>query len=355
MDLLSDISSRSSMVLLFNNMYSTLRKIPSLKAICFLSDSDPSEIGEMVAQRKKVRKLYDVEISAVERDLFRMQLKKDILGKTIRGDLLIDTSYPGAWIAFTTQKRYFVQHVVESFFNALYPDVSRIFLSSQHILRLLESIREAYRGQSLVNFFAIKHQAPRGTTTVWRPDAESELQKLSRDHKVWIDRLAFEVLTEERVILKGFISRKGLSRLRFGSFDEFYKNVITTILNFSFKRKRFYARREYRIENGNIILAPFYIKYPFEFGKEHFRPVANWLGKEYSVSITHDSNPYFVAQLCDYRDGSSFGMTMLGELITITPLLRANPHSLMKLSNRIQEYLGEGVIADYHTHEPEAS
>jgi len=354
MSLLEDVSSRTSMFLLFNNMYSTLRKISSLKTICLLSDSDPSKIDEMLSLRKKVRRLYEIEISSIERDLYHLRLKKDILGRIVQGDLLIDASYPGAWIVLTTEKRYFVRHVAESFFNALYPSVSRVFLNSQHILRLLESIREAYKGQSVVNFFAIKHQARRGTITVWLPDAEPELRKFSRDYKVWIDRLAFEVSTPDKVMLKASISRRGLSRLRFGSFDEFHKNVIVAVLDFSFRRKHFYARREYRVENGNIILTPFYIKYPFEFGKEYFRPITNWLGRDYSISITHGSNPYFAAQLCDYRDGSAFGLTILGHLITITPLLRANPHSLMRLSNRIQEFAGEGIIADYLTHEPEA-
>jgi len=58
----------------------------------------------------------------------------------------------------------------------------------------------------------------------------------------------------------------------------------------------------------------------------------------------HGGNPYFVANICDYQDGSSFGVTALGNIVTITPITRNTYQATWKLTNQIQEILGDGEI-----------
>lgn len=54
---------------------------------------------------------------------------------------------------------------------------------------------------------------------------------------------------------------------------------------------------------------------------------------------------YFVADVLDTETGSSYGIAILGKVVTIVPLSNPHPFSLMKLVGRIQEILGEGEIS----------
>jgi hypothetical protein len=44
-------------------------------------------------------------------------------------------------------------------------------------------------------------------------------------------------------------------------------------------------------------------------------------------------------------DGSSFGVTALGNNVTITPITKGSHQAAWKLTNRLQEILGDGEIA----------
>jgi len=98
------------------------------------------------------------------------------------------------------------------------------------------------------------------------------------------------------------------------------------------------------ISHRKIWLKPFRIEYPFDLDKRQLGRLADRVSKRYSCSIVHGGNPYFVANICDYQDGSSFGVTALGNIVTITPITRGTHQAAWKLTNRIQEILGDGEI-----------
>jgi len=45
-------------------------------------------------------------------------------------------------------------------------------------------------------------------------------------------------------------------------------------------------------------------------------------------------------------DGSSYGVTVLKNKITVVPLVKASPEATWKLTNELQEILGDGSIPD---------
>jgi hypothetical protein len=69
------------------------------------------------------------------------------------------------------------------------------------------------------------------------------------------------------------------------------------------------------------------------------------MSKNYLCSVIHGGNPYYAANVCDYLDGSSFGVTALGDQVTITPITKSSHQAAWKLTNRLQEILGDGQIA----------
>jgi hypothetical protein len=349
----SKITDRLSMSLFFEKLYTTRQKRPPLKAIILLSDLEIEELKKIIHQRKKLARLYNIKIRKLEAGLYGLTLKRLVRKRIVKGYALIDTRQKGTWIVFCNEKSYFVKHALERLFIALYPTVSRLYLNYSQIRALLDAIKEAYRGQTTLTSFTIKRDPKsserffreRGTFQLWEENAEEELQKQSKDYRLTIDRVNFEVRDESKtLLLQAHISRRGICKLRFGSFSTFYDNVVLKAIDLGLNWKKFYGHRERVISEGKIWLRPYRIDYPLDLDKKQLRRLADKISKSYSCSIVHSGNPYFVANICDYQDGSSFGVTALGNIVTITPITRSTHQAAWKLTNHIQEILGDGEI-----------
>jgi hypothetical protein len=339
----------------FNKVYTMRKKQPTLKALVVLSDFNASQLEDMISHRKKLSKKYHIKMTPVDRDLYLLNFQRIIRRELVKGYALLDAKFKGSWILLTDEKSYFVVHVLERLFSGLYPDVSRLYVNFSQIRVLLRKIEKIYNGHAIVTFFVTKRK-PRelrpeeslerkGTFLLWEIEGEDELLAQIRKYRVTVDKLDFEVKDEQgAVLLQAHITRKGLWKLRFGNFSIFYEKVLSEAVQIGLGLKRFYSNRERIIKNGEVKLSPFRINYDFDFGKEQLQELANKISKSYSCSIIHSGNPYFVANICDYQDGSSFGVTALGKAVTITPISRATPQAAWRLANVIQELLGDGEI-----------
>lgn len=355
--MLPQIVDRFSMENLFNKLYTMRKKQPSLKVLVVFSDFDVAQLEEMISRRKKLSKKYHIKVKAIDGNLYLLNFQRIIRKELVKGYALLDSRFDGTWILLTDEKSYFTAHVLESLFSGLYPDVSRLFLNYSQIRELLRKIERNYQGRASVTFFVTKRK-PRelaelverkGTFLLWETKGEDELLAQLRNYRVTVDKLDFEVRNEEdSVLLQAYVSRKGLWKLRFGNFVTFYENVVSTAVEIGLGLKRFYGNRERIMRDGEIKLSPFRINYSFDFGKEQLQGLATKMSKSYLCSIVHSGNPYFVANVCDYQDGSSFGVTALGKIVTITPVSRATPQAAWKLANRIQELLGDGEIINVY-------
>ncbi len=286
-----------------------------------------------------------------------MQIRRIIRKQVKSGSALLDTSHEGAWILFTNEGSYFTAHVLERMFEGLYPDVSRLYMNYSQMNQLLNTIGNEYQGRITFTFFVTRREprarsspselgAKRGTFLLWESRGEEELLTQMEKYRVTVDKLDFLVRnTHGSILLQAHISRRGLFKLRFGNFRSFYKNVVSNAIEKGFGLKKFYSHRQRMEKNGDIILRPFQISYRFDFSKDQLGALAERFSKSYSSSIIHSGNPYFAANICDYQDGSSFGVTVLGNIITITPLSRATPSAVWKLTNKIQELLGDGKLS----------
>jgi len=355
--MLVQIADRSSMETFFDKLYTTRHKRPPLKALVLLTELKVSNLKSMILSRKKLSKKYFVKVSPIDTHLYLLQIRRIIRKQVKAGFALLDTSQKGTWILFTSEGSYFTAHVLERMFEGLYPEVSRLYMNYTQMKQLLKVIGKEYRGEIIVTFFVTKREPrtssshpglgdKRGTFLLWEIRGEEELLTQMEKYRITVDKLDFLVRSPKgAILLQAHISRRGLFKLRFGSFHSFYKNVVSSAIAEGLGLKRFYSHRQRMEKNGGIILHPLQISYSFDFSKDQLVALADRLSKSYSSSIIHSGNPYFAANICDYQDGSSFGVTVLGNILTITPLSRATPAAVWKLTNKIQELLGDGNLS----------
>jgi len=353
---LTQIADRSSMETFFDKLYTARQKRPPLKALVLFTELKVTDLERMISSRKKLSNKYFIKLSSIGSHLYLLQIRRLIRKQYKAGYALLDTSRAPAWILLTNERSYFTTHVLERLFEALYPKVSRLYMNHSEMNKLLNTIENEYQGQKTVTFFVTRREprlrssqsdldGKRGTFLLWEARGEEELQTQMKKYRITIDKLDFLVRNAKgSVLLQAHMSRRGLFKLRFGNFRSFYKNVVCSAIVQGLGLKSFYSHRQRMERNGDIILNPFEISYSFDFSKDQLIALAGQLSRSYSSSIIHSGNPYFVANICDYQDGSSFGVTVLGSTITITPLSRATPSATWKLANKIQELLGDGKL-----------
>ena len=339
--------------MVYDKLYTERAKKPLLKSMMLLSDESPEDLHGLVALKKRLRNNYELEVDPIGDNLFLAQVSKRVWGKLVTGHALIDTGTKGCWITYTDDSGYFVRRVLEPLFRGLYPNIARIHFNYLQIERFWTEIKKVYPGSSIVTHVAYKRQhriareEPRGTHMVWETGAEEDLRKDAKEHRVWIDSLAFQVKDQDGMIrLEASLTAGGVARLRFGAFSEFYHNVIQLYIGLATEWKNFFTDRERRIEGGKVKLRPYLLQYPFDLERTQIKGLITDLRGSYSHSILLGGNPYFVANLTDYQDGSSFYLTVLGKKVTITPMLKSTPYALWRIASRVQRVVGEGEIQD---------
>lgn len=354
-----NIVDRMSMHLHFNKLFTTREKRPSLKALILFTDLKVEDLPEILSERGKLSQSYLANVAPLRESLYRVSLHRTIGLREIRTEVIIDAEYDGVWIVLTDAEYYIVKRVLERLFDKLYPLVSRLYLNYSQMRSLLKTTAESCRGETELTFFTIKRERVRtvegrvfprkkGTEILWDEDVDEDIRKLlSEGFIVKVDRLDFVLKGEKGAfLLKGQISRNGLTKLKFGSFSAFYENVVAKAIEYGRDRKNFYDKRERSIKKGVIQLRPLQINYAFSFRNKQLSRFAKKIINSYSCSVIHGGNPYFVADLCDYKDGSSFGVAILGNSITVTPVTRAAPSAVWRLVDKIQDIMGDGEIAD---------
>jgi hypothetical protein len=335
-------------------------KRPPLKALILFTNLNVEDLPRVLSEREKLARSYSVSVKSLGQSLYRASLQRMMGLRQVRTDVTIDSGREGAWIVLTDAGSYSTAHVLERFFDRLYPMISKLFLNYSQMRSLLRIIRESCNGKTTLTFFTIKRikalKSVEGeplpykeeTEILWGENVDEDIRKrISEGYIVRVDRLDFELRDDANaIVLKSQISRRGMSKLQFGSFSAFYDNVVFNAIKYGYEQESFYDKRERNFEKGIIHLRPLQINYLEGFRAEQLRRFTKRMTDSYSMSIIHGGNPYYVADLCDYQDGSSFGIAILGNSITVTPVTRATPSAVWKLIGEIQQILGDGEIVD---------
>jgi len=344
----------------FDSVYTTLSRKPPLKAIVVSTSLDPTAIESILGRRRKLKRAYRGQVLELESNLFNLSLQKGIRSKVARGQAIVDSSKEGLWILFTDEPNYYVKHVLSPFLNGLYPDVSRAYLNYRQILNFLAFLRETYTGSTVLTSIAVKRQkrsgngGKKGTLLLWEEEgSEDELRQHAQKYRLWIDQLGYEIRDKSDLrLLVGSITGTGIARLRYGSFQDFMQHIVGPLSAMASDWRAFYSRRERKLVNGIVQLSPYAVRYPFALEDGQIAQISRELANFYSFAVVHSGNPYFAASLSDSSDGSSFGLTILRDAVTITPISKASPSALWELTNRIQSIIGEGQIESIHSGAP---
>jgi len=347
--LIPNVNSMMSMRLAFDKKYTTRSKKPSLKALILLTKYSPSSLEQFIQENERLSKKYRIKVESIESDLSKLYVEKEIRGRLVSGEAIVHSKQEGCLIAYTDEKDYFVKHVLETLFNDLYPDVLRVYFNYKQIKRFFEAVKDKCSGSSILTHISIgirkETKRSKSKLLLWEFGAEDELEKQAKNYRIWIDYLDFEIKDKnDRILLQGSLTNKGLIRLKFGEFSYFQESLISLFLELAFRWQRFFSERERHVEEGKIKLSPYAISYPADIDEKQILELEKGISSFYSYSVIHGGNPYFVVNLSDYIDGSSFGLTILDNTITITPMLFSTAYGLWKLSHRIQRIIGEGEI-----------
>ena len=355
-DSFSQVFNRFSMNLFFTKLYTTKTQKPSLKAVVFHTKINPDDLDKVLSRRSGLEGFF-YNIEKLEETLYRISLSREIKGSYNKGILLLDATEIDSWVVYTNKGSYYVKHVVESFFDKLYPLVSRIYFNINQMRKFVDVIKEEYKGRSTFTSFAIHRSKKQwklgdksvkgGTLILYEENADEELSKHIKEYYITINRLNFNIVdSNDILLLKSNIYRNGRCSLSYGDFNDFYYNVVLKIIEYGREWRTFYSKRERSVFEKNIFLNPYSIIYSETFSKQEIIKLAKNINKKYSCAIIHGGNPYFVANICDYDEGSSYGITAIGSVVTITPITRGTDVASWKLTEVIQQILGDGIVRD---------
>jgi len=358
-DATSGFVDRTSMYLHYDKVYTTHAKRPSLKVLILFTDLKVEELPQILSIREKAFRSYSTTVKPLGQTLYKVFLQRTMGLERIKKEIIVDTGSEGFWVILTDADSYFVTHVLETFFDKLYPMISRLYFNYSQMRLLLKAIQNSCQVRTTMTHYAIRRIKTKldgdedtreieETQILWGEDVDEDIKRLLSDRFiVKVNRLDFSLIDQDKnILLKAQINRKGLTNLKFGSFTSFYQNVVFTAMEFGHSQKVFYDHRERSFDKNTINLRPLQINYSQRIGSEQIARFTRKITDAYSCSIIHGGNPYFVGDLCDYEGGSSFGVAILGSSVTVTPVTRATPSGVWKLLDEIQEIIGDGEIVE---------
>ncbi len=343
------IVDRNTLYMHYDKVYTMRGRKPSLKALIVLSDISVNELEDCLKRKYSLHKQYFIKVNPLSDSLYSVVIQRTIGIEQIRDEVFIDTGCKGIWIILTEAESYFVKRVVESLCKKMYPLISMFYLNYSQMRFLTETIEKTCEGEVALTYFTIKRfkDDDEATEAMWAKDVDKEIKRLLLDgFTVKVDRLEFKLKDKEGAILRAQLSRKGICELKYGSFSSFYQNVVFNAIEYGLTQKKFYSERQRSVEKGTIQVFPLKIDYDYYIHEEQMARFIKKITGSYSCSVVHAGNPYFVADLCDYGDGSSFGLAILGSSITLTPISRANASAVWKLTGELQEIFGDGKVID---------
>lgn len=339
------------MVRIFDSTYTTRELHPSLKVTPVLSYIGIDSLPSAIKTEDKLER-YELHTSPLEDNLFKLTLVKEMRqGGRISGTVLIDIR-DEMWVFLTTGSMYFVKHGIEHLLNTLYPRLSRIYINHYEMTHLLKAVKHGYGGSHVLTEFSAHIEEKSGKSTARKSvriagdTAERDLHRYSRNTRIWLDKVGFKIIGRDGgSLLESVIYSNGISRLVFGRFTDFYRNVVGNVIEKSEEIDGQYGSVRRDAGTETPILTPCTLTYQTQFDQSHVRSLLKGLSKQYTISVTNGGNPYLAAEVLDTDEGSSFGLTLSERFVTIAPMLRSTKPALWRITTDIQSILGEGAVS----------
>ena len=272
--------------------------------------------------------------------------------------LAINYENSGIFIIASFEKGDMFKKYIAKSINGIYPHFSRFYMSTGHIEKMLNKIKQnepqaAIRINKIISKKRI-NESSRGkkiaSTIEWSDIPYDQAFRKIYDENSWLRSISLKVSIRnegEYLESEGTINRDGAVSCK-TNFMFFYHAIISEILSLATEENKVLEKRSRRKDDFRVRpLAIVFDSNVFADKKENGRLIdaLRQLPKA-SLSVYH-GNPYIKANLIDNKDGSYYQLWVLSEdSIIISPQMKASPASLKRICNHIGEKFLEGEIKD---------
>lgn len=283
--------------------------------------------------------------------------------------LLIRSIRKEVYFVMSDESREFVQNTLRRFLNSYYPDVSRVFFTSNELRMLLRKLQSATNGEVITDRVTAfsralsakktqelivpekpsKRKEPKNAAVKYyydKPFEDAFDEAIANDE--WIDKIQFHLEVNRKITLEAFLSRGGLIKMK-RSFFPIYQTLFPYLLDIIQGKFKLYSNRARIAERPKPSPLVLELEYDvFEDIKMNHKFIETLQQMPYvSLSVYH-GNPYIHLSIVDYLDGSSFEIWVLSaNEITLVPQLRASEASISRIVNHIFARFREGTVKEY--------
>lgn len=340
--LLERIANRGELFAILDRNYTKHILQPSLKCVVVLTEMNPETL-QRLGKGSLLRK-YEFKVERLDSDVYRIHAQKSFKFDKSEA-LFIVLVGKGYWVILTREKKNITEGLIEGFLNALYPMVIRPYLNNLQLAKLMLQTSQAYLGELDVRFMAYTEEDEKQLREV---SVRGEHLKPS-ENIVHLNRIEFIVKEKQGYIpLKSVVTTRGFARLVYGSFSEFHQKFLLSMveLAMNWDDKYLEVKRSYGEEGP--LLTSCVISYAKPPTKDDLRKLSKKITSKYTAVVAHAGNPFFLAQVSDSSNRSSFAMTLYGDKLSIVPITTKSNRpsaSVWKLTETVQDVLGEGEIS----------
>ena len=288
---------------------------------------------------------------------------------------LVRIGTTNVFVAISYESFNFVKKVVLTYFAHFYSNVSRLYISSNQIRKILDNLKEITEGEIATdrvvsysriddkiilltkyqdkilkeNYMDIENTRKRTKESDLRWTYEDYTKSFQRaaENDQWIDKITFAVIKENHELFYGFLSRDGIFKCN-KNLRLFFNTILTNVSKIGSDKIKVFKDKS-RVENAGKI-KPLIIEYSYsvfkdvEYNKRLIKVLSEFPKSSYSV---YHGNPYVHLSLVDYCDGSSYDIWVLtDDKIIIVPQLKASFSSISRLCEHIFRKFREGEIKE---------
>ena len=278
--------------------------------------------------------------------------KKELLGKLV----LFTLDVPDIYIVLTHESGEAFKNGIFRFFRSEYPKISLPFFSSWQIKYFLDNLQKGSPNDTIIITGALlksRIESPRArkfkeTDRTWTDLPYKEFFEQTTEHNAWVDKVEFDIDSEEMRTIKGVIGRDGRFAWH-GNLKLFLRIILENAVQESAKDYKKLSGRS-RSKQHKFKARPLFIEYDTRVfaNKEQNKKLIRALKKlPYSANSIIHENPYLHMTITDYLDGSSCDIWVLSiSRISIVPQTVCSASSLNRICSSIFRDFMEGKIKD---------
>ena len=267
--------------------------------------------------------------------------------KRLEGTFYLVSIGADVWGAVTIEPDDFIEGAMLRMFELCSPDISRMRYSSSEMRRLLEKFAETHEFSAQVHK-AITYPFGGSASIDFDNKPMQQLFDWCETERRYLDKARLEFFSQGRSFSDVFVSRQGLFRFYSGDIDFFFRKFVDAFAGGAEETKELLQKRDRKL--GELTANPLAIDFEedvFVSAEDNGRFIGSLSQLEKSGISVYHQNPYIHLSFLDFRDGSSCDVFAVSpRSICVVPSFRASVESLMRLTNRIIESLGEGSVVE---------